>query len=108
MRRCGSAVVVCCLMAVACGCTSGKQSSAPAADAVRAEDLVGKWRLVRAGGQPPAELWIKSQEIDIAPDGTWASKIEFQLPGLGQPDTFTGKGTWALADGGINYQYGPA
>ena len=108
MMRCSSVVMTCCLMAVVCACNSGKQSSAPATNAVRAEDLVGKWRLVRAGGQPPAELWIKSQEIDIAPDGAWTSKIECQLPGFGQPDTFTGKGTWSLTEGGINYQYGPA
>ncbi len=53
------------------------------------------------------DFLIKSQEIDIAPDGTWTSKIEWQVPGLGSPDTYQGKGKWSLADGSLNYEYGP-
>ena len=64
----------------------------------QSRDVVGKWRLVRAGGAPPAERNIKSQEIDIAADGTWTSRVEVQPP-EGAADSFHGKGTWALADG---------
>jgi hypothetical protein len=69
---------------------------------LRAEDIVGKWRFVRAGGQMPAELSIESQEIDIAADGTWTSKVEVQPPQRAA-DRFHGKGTWALADGMLNW-----
>jgi hypothetical protein len=71
---------------------------------LQTKDVVGKWRLVRAGGQPPAELYIKSQEIDIAANGTWTSKVEVQPPERAA-DRFHGKGTWALADGMLYWTY---
>ena len=110
MTPCVRGFLACGLAAVA-GCGSGSGTGKPpepTAGSVRAEEIVGKWRLVRAGGKSPDELNIKSQEIDIAADGTWTSKILFQIPGFGQPDTFTGKGKWSLAGDGINYEYSPA
>src|SRR5690348_7895128 len=59
MRRSGWAVILSCLCAMANGCNSG-QPSAPPAHPVRAEDLIGKWRLVRVDGQPPAAFEFKS------------------------------------------------
>jgi formylglycine-generating enzyme required for sulfatase activity len=111
MNYCGSMFVACSLAILACGCRSDTKPSDPAnaptereTDGLRAKDLVGQWRLVRAGGQPPLELYIKSQEIDIAADGTWTSKVEMQPPGRAS-DRFHGKGTWALADGKLNWKY---
>ncbi len=99
MRTCAWGLFACCLAVVIGGCDSGKERPASDGNELRAEDLVGKWRLVRAGGKPPAEVWIKSQEIDLAPDGKWTSKIE----GTGFLDKMTvkGGGTWSLADGVI-------
>ena len=57
--------------------------------------MVGKWRLVRAGGQAPADSWIKSQEIDLAANGTWTSKIEGD--GFAAGMTAKGGGTWSVA-----------
>jgi formylglycine-generating enzyme required for sulfatase activity len=111
MKCCGIMFVTCGLAFFACGCNPDKKPSDPAkaptereTDGLQAKDLVGKWRLVRAGGQPPLELYIKSQEIDIAADGTWTSKVEMQPPGR-TSDSFHGKGTWALADGNLNWRY---
>jgi formylglycine-generating enzyme required for sulfatase activity len=87
------------------GCSRGGNAvEQPAsANAVRAEDLVGKWRLVRAGGQPPAELWIRSCEIDIAAEGTWTSKTVVKDPAHPAADAWNARGTWALADGVLRY-----
>ena len=90
------------------GCSRGGngKEQPPSANAVRAEDLVGKWRLVRAGGQPPAEMWIYSREIDIAADGTWTAtqRGAGQLRGMNQ----NCGGTWSLADGVVTYTNGGA
>jgi formylglycine-generating enzyme required for sulfatase activity len=79
---------------------------APASDGplLRAEDLVGKWRLVRAGGQPPTESWIYTREMDIAADGTWTAKQRGYGPLRGM--TQTCGGTWSLADGVVTYTNG--
>jgi WD40 repeat protein len=71
---------------------------------VRAEDLVGKWWLVRAGGKPPAESFINSMELDFAADGTWKNKIVWQgaLAGM----TMSGGGAWSLADGVVSFTNG--
>jgi hypothetical protein len=112
MRAYGWILLTCCFASLICGCNSDKKSSDPGkapaepdASGLRAKDLVGKWRLVRAGGKPPAELYIKSQEIDIAADGAWTSKVEIQPPQFSAPDRFQGKGTWSLADGVLNWKY---
>jgi hypothetical protein len=97
MRLCILAFAHCCLMAVACGCNPEKS---PATEGVRAEQLVGKWRVVRVDGKPPAELSVNSQELNIDADGKWTSKID--LAGL----SLTGGGTWSLADGTISYTNG--
>jgi hypothetical protein len=71
---------------------------------VRAEDLAGKWRLVRAGGQPPAAFNIKSLQIDITADGTWVSKIEMQGQFAGM--SMKGGGKWSIVDGVVSYTSG--
>jgi hypothetical protein len=71
---------------------------------VRPEDLVGKWRLVRAGGQPPAAFDLKSMQFDIAADGTWASATEMQGTRAGM--SMKGGGKWSLADGLVSYSNG--
>ena len=87
-----------------CGCSSEKKPTEQGAPQLEPEisglhkDIVGKWRLVRAGGKPPIEFYIKSQEIDIAADGTWTSKVEVQPPNFAS-DCFMGQGKWSLADG---------
>jgi hypothetical protein len=89
-----------------CGCEKKPAEQAvpePEISGLR-KDIVGKWRLVRAGGKPPIDLYIKSQEIDIAADGTWTSKVEVQPPNSAS-DRFTGKGKWSLADGVLSYEY---
>jgi hypothetical protein len=105
-------VFTCCLAIIVCGCNSdkkpsdpGKAPAEPDANGLRAKDLVGNWRLLRAGGKPPTDLYIKSQVIDIAADGTWISKVEIQPPQFSAPDRFQGKGTWSLADGVLNWKY---
>ena len=80
MRICNWGFLACCLVLAVCGCNSGRQSPEPAAKGLRAEDLVGKWWLVRAGGKPPAEMFINSMELDFAADGTWKNKIVWQGP----------------------------
>jgi hypothetical protein len=103
--RCGCGALLACWFCVAlCGCDSGKHQSQPAAQPVRADDLVGKWRLVRAGGQPPPALNIKSLQIDIAADGTWVSEIEMQGQFAGM--SMKGGGKWSMADGVVNYTSG--
>jgi hypothetical protein len=91
----------CFLVAGIGGCGWAKPAApAPEAGGIRAEELVGKWRLVRAGGQPPSELWIKSSELEFKADGTWATKVEGEgqwLAGM----TVKGGGNWSLADGEI-------
>jgi hypothetical protein len=89
------------------GCCPAKPPSPPASATPAAIDplateIVGKWKLVRAGGKPPMEQYIKSQIVEIAADGMWNSKIEAQLPGFGSPDTFSAKGTWTLSDGELS------
>jgi hypothetical protein len=117
MRLCGCTVLVCSLMFAPTGCNSEKPSNTskkaeeaakknaePVTKGIQPSQLVGKWRLVRAGGKPPIELYIKSQEIDIAADGTWTSNVETQPPNFGA-DRFGGQGTWSLADGVLSYKY---
>jgi formylglycine-generating enzyme required for sulfatase activity len=65
-----------------------------------AANLMGKWRLVRAGGQPPAEWWIESLEIDLAADGKWTSTTVGQASLQGM--TVKGGGTWSLAVGTLS------
>src|SRR5579872_7098016 len=71
-------------------CNSPKQVSGGA----KAADLTGKWRLVRVAGKAPAELAIpiKSQEVTVAADGTWKSRVKFTLPGFRVPDAFDANG----------------
>ena len=109
MRHLNWILVPYCLTVAICGCnsdsppSSSQQPSEIVAPGVRAEEIVGKWHLVRAGGKPPIELYIKSQEIDIAKDGTWTAKIEVQPPQMAS-DRFMGQGTWSLADGVMSYE----
>jgi hypothetical protein len=103
--RCGYEALLACWCCVAlCGCDSGKHEAQPAAQPVRAEALVGKWRLVRAGGQPPAALNIESLQIEIAADGTWASEIEMQGQFAGM--SMKGGGKWSIAAGVVSYTSG--
>ena len=104
MKRCGWALLLCCLPVVAGGCDSGKPSSQPGSTFVRTEDFVGKWRLVRAGGQAPAALNIKSLQIDIAADGTWTSDIQMEGQFAGM--SVKGGGKWSLAGGIVSYSNG--
>ena len=108
MRSGSGLCCVFCLAVVACGCNSGKQPSTSAANAVRLEELVGKWRLIRVGGKDLEKLAIKikMQEVTIEADGKWTSKIEFQLPGFGVPDVFTANGTLALPDSRLRLESG--
>jgi hypothetical protein len=69
-----------------------------------AQEIVGKWRLVKAGGQLPAALNIKSLQIDIAADGTWVSDIEMQGQFAGM--SMKGGGKWSLANGMVSYTSG--
>jgi len=100
---------------ISTGCTGSKGTeptpeSVPTEDSttksLRAGDIVGKWRLVRAGGQSPGEIHIRLQEIDIAADGTWTSKIVVKRPGA-YPDVFGNQGTWSLADGRMSLKFQP-
>src|SRR5437773_334083 len=97
MRRHGWLLILCWFSASSCGCSSGKP--------VRSEDLLGKWRLVRVGGQPPAAYDFKSFHIDIAADGTWTSQIVTQGQFVGVM-SIKGGGKWSLADGVVSYTSG--
>ena len=99
MKSCLALPFACWLAVAICGCGKGSH-----ANAIQAENLVGKWRLVRADAKPPTEFAVKSQEITIAADGTWTSQIE----GAGVMDgmNMKGGGTWALADGVVTYANG--
>jgi len=100
----------CCLLALwllgiaPCGCESSKPTTQPAAPPATAQELVGRWRLVKAGGQQPAELNIKSLQINIAADGTWVSEVEMQGQFAGL--SMKGGGKWSLADGVVSYTAG--
>jgi hypothetical protein len=87
------------------GCNSAKPSASASADTSRPKDLVGKWKLVKAGGKPPDELGYKSLEIDFKPDGTWNSTTVFQMPGFGAPDTFLGHGKWSVDGDQLAYEF---
>jgi sulfatase modifying factor 1 len=106
MRLYGSVLAMSFAMTGLCGCNTGSQPAAPKADVqpdppkadgLRAEQLVGNWRLVRADGKPPAEMKV-NKEIAIAKDGTWSSAIDIEGVGV-----LNGGGTWSLADGTITY-----
>src|SRR5580698_1083313 len=103
MRRSVWALIVCGLCAAADGCNSGQPSSSPA-QSVRSEDLLGKWRLVRVDGQPPAAFGFKSLQIDINADGTWTSQIAMQGQFAGV--SMKGGGKWSLTDGVVSYTSG--
>ena len=108
MRTCNYILLSFCFAVMVSGCNSTKKSPAYSAKSVRVEDLVGKWQLVRVGGKSPSELEIKikSQEVEIAADGSWKSKIEFQLPGFGVPDVFNAVGKLSLPDSQICVESG--
>jgi hypothetical protein len=101
-------LLLCCLTVTAWGCGSGKDSSASTVKAARVEEVAGKWRLTRVGGKSPVELEVKirSQEVEIAADGSWKSKIEFKLPGFGVPDVFNAEGKLSLPDSRIRMESG--
>ena len=104
MRRGCWFVTVCCI-AVACGgCDAPKPAAQSSAQPATVQELVGKWRLVKAGGQPPAALNIKSLQIDLTADGTWVSEIEMQGQFAGM--SLKGGGKWSLADGVVSYTSG--
>jgi hypothetical protein len=71
---------------------------------IQAGDLVGRWRLVGAGGEPPGAVQIKSLELEILSDGTWRfeSAMEGQFAGM----SLNGGGTWSLANGVITHRSG--
>ncbi|HET6250055.1 MAG TPA: hypothetical protein VFE47_20355 [Tepidisphaeraceae bacterium] len=85
-------------------CNSCRRATHATARGPAVDDIVGKWRLVRADGKPPTEWWIKSLEIGLTADGKWTSQIEGEgyLGGM----KATGGGTWSLADGKITYTNG--
>lgn len=96
MRRV-ACLLLCSLVAASCGCSSNKPP-------IRSVDLLGKWRLVRVGGQPPAAYGLNSLEIDLAADGTWTSEMvtQGQVGGI----TAKGGGNWSLADEVVSYTSG--
>ena len=94
--------LVCLVCIGACGC-HGRDAST-SAKPLRRDDLVGKWRLVRAGGEPPSAMNIKSLQIDVLIDGTWTSDIEMQGQFAGM--SMKGGGTWLLANNEIAYTSG--
>jgi len=97
-------LAACCFAIAHGGCESSKPPAQPAAQPPNAQELVGKWRLVKAGGQPPTALNIKSLQMDIAADGTWVSEIEMQGQFAGM--SMKGGGKWSLADGMVSYTSG--
>jgi hypothetical protein len=104
MRRYSEMLLGCCLLVIVHGCNFAEQPTTPVAKAIRAEDLVGKWRMVRADGQPLAQFDMKSLKIDIAADGAWTSEIEMQGQWTGM--SMKGGGKWSLADGVVSYTSG--
>jgi hypothetical protein len=71
---------------------------------ILSEQLVDKWRLVRAGDEPPSSFEIKSMQIEFARDGTWTSAIEMQGPFAGI--SMKGGGKWSLTGGIVSYTSG--
>jgi hypothetical protein len=102
-RRCSQWMLLWSVVSFAGACQPKKQN-APPAQPVRAEDILGKWRLVRAGGQPPSDLNIRSLEMDFAGDGSLTSDIEMQGQFAGT--RMQGGGKWSLVDGIISYTSG--
>jgi hypothetical protein len=104
MIKISRAFLACFGVVICCSCNSDKPSSEAGVSGMRSEDLVGKWKLVKADGRPLGELSLKLQEIDLAADGTWASNIAFggQMDGM----TMKGGGKWSLDGGVINYTNG--
>src|SRR5262249_54510215 len=91
-------------IALLCACDSGRTPHASTKSAVSSDDVVGKWRLVRAGGEAPSALQIKSLRIDIERDGNWKSDIEMEGSFAGM--RLQGGGKWSLADGVVSYSSG--
>jgi hypothetical protein len=104
MRGCAWTLLLCWLTVAMGGCDPGTPSPQLSTQQVRTEDLVGRWRLVRAGGEAPVALNIKSLRIDIATDGTWSSEVEMQGPYAGM--SMKGRGTWSLSEGVLTYTAG--
>jgi putative restriction endonuclease len=65
---------------------------------------LGKWRLVLDDGKMPAEMSLKSQELELTADSKWSSTIEMggELAGM----TLKGAGTWAIAPDGVAHPNG--
>jgi hypothetical protein len=104
MRACSWMLSLCWLAVAIGGCDAGRLSERSTTDMIRTEDFIGKWRLVRAGGEAPSALNIKSLQIDIAADGTWTSAVEMQGPFAGM--TMKGGGSWSLVEGVVSYTSG--
>src|SRR5258708_2190610 len=101
MRHCTFGLLVGWICAALSGCGSSQHPSHTPIQAMRFEELVGKWHLVRVGGELPSSMNIKSLKIDIARDGTWISEIEMQGQFAGM--SMKGGGKWSLADGIVTY-----
>lgn len=94
--------LICLVCIGACGCDG--RDARTSAKPVQPHDLVGKWHLVRAGGESPSALNIKSLQIDVLEDGTWTSDIEMQGQFAGM--SMKGGGTWSLVNSVIKYTSG--
>ncbi len=94
----------CCLAILPCGCERTGPTSQPVAEPAIAQEIIGKWRLVKADGQPPSAMNIKSLQIDIAADGTWVSEVDMQGQFAGM--SMKGGGKWSMENGLISYTAG--
>jgi hypothetical protein len=99
-----SCLLIGCVCIALGGCGSAQQPAQPAAQAIGSDQLVGKWRLVSAGDEPPSSLNIESLLIEIAADGTWTSDIVMQGPFAGM--SMNGGGKWSLHDNVVDYTSG--
>lgn len=86
------------------GCGSIEQPPQSVPQPIRVPDVLGKWRLIRADGQPPSSLNIKSLELELTESETWTSHAEMEGAFAGMKLDFSGK--WSLVDGVVSYSAG--
>ncbi|GAC1399611.1 MAG: hypothetical protein NVSMB56_14620 [Pyrinomonadaceae bacterium] len=69
---------------------------------IKPRQIVGVWRLKSVNGKHPSAVYIKSHQLQVSPEGTWAfiTKLDGHFEGI----TIKGSGDWKLKHGQLSYR----
>ena len=73
-------------------------------EAVNPNEIIGSWKLIAVGINPPESINIKSHIINFSLDGTWDSVTE--MTGTWEGTKMKSSGKWALDTNIISYTAG--